>query len=79
MASVSSALALAYEAKGYSIGSPPLQMEAGGTVAQSVQSVWEAPQSFTPAFHMNYESSSSLMSTAVVSNQEILCTVRAVF
>jgi hypothetical protein len=79
MASVSSALAIAYEAIGYSIGSPPVQMEAGGVVAQSVQSVQEGLHGLSPAFSMNYESSSSLTSATIISIYERLLTVRAVF
>jgi hypothetical protein len=79
MASVSSALAIAYEAIGYSISAPPVQMEAKGVVAQSVQPVWEGLRSPMPTFSMNYESLSSLASATVISIYEILLTVRAVF
>jgi hypothetical protein len=54
-------------------------MEAGGMVAQSVQSVQEGLRGFSPAFSMHYEANSSLASSVVVSVYERLLTVRAVF
>jgi hypothetical protein len=79
MPDVSNAPAMPFESIGYSISSPPIQMEAEGSVLGNAQSAQEALLGRSPVYPGNFEATSSLISTTFVSVQELLLSVRAVF
>jgi len=79
MPSVSSTRATPYEAIGYSLGSSPVQTEAKGFVMRGAQSAQEALHGLMPVRPLNYESTSTLISTTIISIYERLLSVKAIF
>jgi hypothetical protein len=79
MPAVSSTSVSVYEAIGYRLSSPPIQMEAKGFVMRGAQSAQEALQGTIRARSMNYESTATLISSTIISIYERLLSVKAIF
>lgn len=80
MATVNSILLFqAFEARGYAIGSPQIQIEASGTSLNTVLSPCEALKGLMPFQFMAFESTSDLIISSLSSAFEALLSVRRVF